>query len=184
MLKNIDRWAVIAQLIKNLRENQGWAGETHIQKTTFFLQALLKVPTGYTFVLYKHGPYDFDLHDDLGRMLTNSVLVLDHQPPYGPRFRVDSIGDNVIQLGSKTVKQYSKEITFVADNLARKDVRELERLGTALLLKDEIPNLDQVALASKMVDLKPHVTEHLASIAVREILKIEEDAKSEGLIDN
>ena len=65
MLGKIDRWAVVAQLVKVIRMNQGWAGETHIQKTLFFLQELLQVPTGYDFVLYKHGPYDFDLHDDL-----------------------------------------------------------------------------------------------------------------------
>ena len=183
MLGKIDRWAVVAQLVKVIRMNQGWAGETHIQKTLFFLQELLQVPTGYDFVLYKHGPYDFDLHDDLGTMLTNSILALDHQPLYGPRFRVGKLGDKVIQLGNHVVDQYKGEIKFVADTLGDKDVRELERLGTALLLKKQFPLLAQANLSSKLVELKPHVQERLASVAVREVFKIEEDAKAEGLID-
>ena len=182
MLSNIDQWAVIARLIKDLRENEGWAGETHIQKTLFFLQELLEVPIDYDFVLYKHGPYDFDLHDDLGMMLTNSILALDHRPPYGPRFRVESIGNRVIQNGSPAVEEYRERIKFIADTLSNKDVRELERLGTALLLRNEFPDLDQATLASKIVELKPHVRENMASDAVREVFKIEEAAKTAGLI--
>ena len=50
-LENIERWALVAKLVQGMREKRGWAGETHIQKTLFFLKHLLQVPVGYTFVL-------------------------------------------------------------------------------------------------------------------------------------
>ena len=178
MLADIQKWAVIAQQIKCLRENDGWAGETHIQKALFFLQELLHVPMGYDFVLYKHGPYDFDLHDDLGSMLNNLIVALDHHPPYGPRFRLGSYGDRVIQLGNDAVEKYKDEIEFIADNLSNKDIRELERLGTALLLREEFPDYDHTTLATSLVELKPHVPESLAYSAVQEFLAIEKQAKS------
>ena len=182
MLGNMDRWAVVARLVKNMRANEGWAGETHIQKALFFLQELLQVPSGYHFVLYKHGPYSFDLNDDLGMMLTNVILALEPRPPYGPSFGLGDIGDKVIQQRVQAVDQYSGQLEFIVDTLGTKDVRELERLGTALLLKKGLPSFDQMTLASKIVELKPHVPEDLAFDAVREVAKIEKDAKAKGLI--
>ena len=182
MLGNLDRWAIVAQLVGDMRENEGWAGETHVQKTLFFLQELLQVPSGYNFVLYKHGPYSFDLHDDLGRMLTNSVLELEPRPPYGPSFGLEDVGERVIQRRKQVVNQYSAQVEFIVATLGTKDVRELERLGTALLLKKGCPSSDEVTLASKIVELKPHIPENLAFDAVREVAKIEQDAKTKGLI--
>ena len=184
MLSNVERWVVIGELVRSLREHQGWAGETHLQKTLYFLQELLQVPLGYDFVLYKHGPYDFDLHDELGGMLSNSILALEHMPPYGPRFRVDEIGEKLIHQRKTEIALYSPRINFIAETLSKKDIRELERLGTALLLKREFPGLDQASLTSKIVEAKPHVPQNLAIDAVREVLKMEGSAKGKGLISS
>ena len=183
MLENMDRWAVVAQLIKSMRGNQGWAGETHVQKTLFFLQEMLQVPSGYEFVLYKHGPYSFDLHDDLGRMLTNSVLALEPRPPYGPSFGLQSVGENLIQRRTLILERYSEQIKFIVETLGKKDVRELERLGTALLLRKEFPGVDQETFAAKIVEHKPHVPENLAFDSVREVSRIEENARAAGVME-
>ena len=182
MLGNIDRWAVVAELVNGMRANEGWAGETHIQKALFFAQELLRVPCGYHFVLYKHGPYSFELHDDLGRMLTNSILGLEPRPPYGPSFKLENIGDNIIHQREQAVNQYSAQSKFIVDTLSTKDVRELERLGTALLLNKEFPNVDQATLASKIVERKTHVPDHLALDAIRDVAEIEQAARAAGLI--
>ena len=60
--------ALLAELIEKLQENGSWCGETHVQKCAYFLEDLLGVPVGCEFVLYKHGPYSFDLHDALIEM--------------------------------------------------------------------------------------------------------------------
>jgi hypothetical protein len=38
--------AVLLSLIQQLRENGSWCGETHIQKSAYFLQEMLGVPLG------------------------------------------------------------------------------------------------------------------------------------------
>ena len=184
MLSNVERWVVIGELVRGLREHQGWAGETHLQKSLFFLQELLQVPMGYEFMLYKHGPYDFDLHDELGGMLTNSLLALEHRPPYGPRFRVGESGERLVHQRKNDIDLYSQHIEFVAETLSKKDIRELERLGTALLVKKEFPDIDHGTLASKIVELKPHVLQNLAIDALREVSKIEQEAKAKSLISS
>jgi hypothetical protein len=183
MLTNIERWAVIAQLVKDIRDNRGWAGETHIQKILFFLQELLNVPGGYRFVLYKHGPYSFDFHDDLARMLSNFILSVEPRPGYGPSFGLGETGDNVIDRGTKVVAQYQRQLQFIVGVLGTKDVRTLERYGTALLLRSKYPGFDDATLGDKIVELKPHITTPLANEAVRAVAEIEDKAKAEGLIE-
>jgi uncharacterized protein YwgA len=183
MIGQIEKWALVADLVQKMRDAGGWAGQTHIQKTMFFLQELLEVPSGYNFVLYKHGPYSFDLRNDLGRLRANLALDIELQRPYGASFKLGDIGNNVINSGAPTVDQYDNELQFVVDALAKKDVRELERLGTALLVKGRHPNCDEAFLANKIVELKPHITTTLAIEAVRAVAEIKGKAKAEGLIE-
>ncbi len=182
MLSNIDRWAVVAEIVRGMRAKGGWAGETHLQKTLYFIQEMLQVPCGYDYVLYKHGPYSFDLHDDLARMLTNSILGIEPRPPYGPSLRVEDVGVSVIKRRSLTVNQYEKQIMFATETLGTKDVRELERLGTALLLKRRDPSLGEASLANEIVQHKPHVPENLALDAVKEVTNIELAAKAAAVL--
>ena len=64
-MERLQRAAVLLSLIEQLKDRGSWCGDTHIQKTTYFLQELLKVPLGFEFILYKHGPYSFDLEDEI-----------------------------------------------------------------------------------------------------------------------
>ena len=56
MQTRMEQWGIVAKLVETMRSDNSWAGETHIQKTMFFLKNVLKVPTLYDFVLYMHGP--------------------------------------------------------------------------------------------------------------------------------
>src|SRR5437773_6101487 len=77
--------AIVAALTHRLRSRGSWCGETHIQKATYFLQELLQVHTGFEFILYKHGPFSFDLRDTITEMRADGVLEIHQQPyPYGP----------------------------------------------------------------------------------------------------
>ena len=64
-LDRVRNGVVITRLIETLRERGSWCGETHVQKAAFFLQELMEVPTRFHFILYKHGPFSFDLRDEL-----------------------------------------------------------------------------------------------------------------------
>ena len=51
-----ERRALVCLLVKEMGQTDSWAAETHIQKCVYFLQEMMKVPVGYDYILYKHGP--------------------------------------------------------------------------------------------------------------------------------
>ena len=79
------RAAILTELMDQLRANGSWCGETHVQKATYFLQEVLGVPTGFEYILYKHGPYSFDLTADLTALRADFLMEFNHRSPgYGP----------------------------------------------------------------------------------------------------
>ena len=85
-MERFGRAAVLLSLIEKLRDGDSWCGETHVQKGTYFLQDLLGVPLEFDFILYKHGPFSFDLSDEISWMRANDLLRLQpQQRPYGPK---------------------------------------------------------------------------------------------------
>src|SRR5579859_5845387 len=90
-MKPAERMLLVAALASRMRDLGGWAGETHIQKCVYFFQRLLGIPVGYNFILYKHGPFSFDLRDDLGVLRRDGVLEVKVNPvPFGPSLDVTS----------------------------------------------------------------------------------------------
>jgi hypothetical protein len=78
-MNRLKRDAVILSLIENLKKKGSWCGETHILKATYFLQELFDLPLGFEFILYKHGPFSFDLSDEFTAMRADMLLKI--QPP-------------------------------------------------------------------------------------------------------
>ena len=182
MLTAVEQWAFVARLVEKMRENHGWAGETHIQKAMYFLHSMFKAPVSYQFELYKHGPYSFNLHDDLGRMRANRILDVQPQAPYGPSFGLGSLGEISIRRGRNAVETYGPQIDYVAETLGIKDVRTLERYATALFVIDERPGTDRGVLARRIIELKPHIQLDDAIEAVESVVRIEAEARGRRLI--
>ena len=176
-----ERWALVAQLVSEMRENGGWAGETHIQKGLYFLQDLLNLPSGYDFILYKHGPYSFDLHDDLGRMRANLILDIEPHLPYGPSFDLGRRGKHVVSRGGENLSRFGPHIRFVADSFGDKDVRTLEGFATALYVKNENPDGSPRSWGDRVMALKPHISLIDAQTAITSVSEIEARAAEERL---
>ncbi|MCA8937399.1 MAG: hypothetical protein KDB68_14465 [Planctomycetes bacterium] len=180
-MKRIQRAAVLASLLKHLEEKGSWCGETHMQKATYFLQGLLEVPLGYDFILYKHGPFSFDLSDELGRLEADYLIEEVSQPrPYGPSYRLaDDAWKKLTHWEGQTIARAEGSIGFVADHLGDKNVSELERLATALYatIDDRAGAGNTVdARAKWIVGVKPHIALAQARDAVREVDSIMEAA--------
>src|SRR5690349_16049719 len=107
------RKVVLAALVDALHGHGGWAGETHVQKNAYFLEELLDVPFGYEFILYKHGPFSFDLRDELGGMRADTMLGLEPRPPYGPSLITTEVAASVEERFPKTLEKYQPAIDFV-----------------------------------------------------------------------
>ena len=182
MLTGLDQQALVVETIARLKAHGSWAGETHVQKSLFFLKNLLDVPFDYNFVLYKHGPYSFDLHHDVGKMRAYSFLDLEPRMPYGPSFAQGDMAKQMLARFDTTVRQYRDAIEFVAMNLGEANVRELERYATALYVKLEYPNTSPVQLANTMIELKPHITKEEAAVAIQYVEDLAKLAAQQNLV--
>jgi hypothetical protein len=177
---DLNQASLILNLALALRGNGSWAGETHIQKSGYFLNTLLKVPTGLNFILYKHGPFSFDLRELLTDMEAQGFIKWNSFPPYGPSIGEGPLGPLLREKFSSLSDQYKKQIDFVSRHLGQRNVASLERIATALYVSAHgaVGN----ARVGRIVDLKPHVDIVLAENAVEELDRIKNDALNERLI--
>ena len=172
-IQEAQRRALICSLIKAMREKGSWAGETHIQKCVYFLQEMLDVRVGYEYILYKHGPYCFDLQRELAVMRARLLLDVEPRYPYGPSFKLGLRGERSLEGAA----QYEVAIRFVAQNFSIRDVRELERLSTAFFVKTENSGLENNRVARQVNELKPHIDTATAREAVNEIDLLQLEAR-------
>ena len=178
-MKQLQRAATLVSLVESLRENKSWCGETTIQKASFFLQELTEVPLEFEFVLYKYGPYSFELTDELTALRADSILALEvPDPSYGPSYFPGGMSGFVLERFPKTVNRCKEQVQFVAERLGSKGVAELERLATALYVRLRDKEKSGVtARANEIVRLKPHIRKPDAELAVREIDKMWDEAQ-------
>lgn len=166
-MDRLRRAAILTRLIQELRTNGSWCGETHIQKATLFLQELMNVPVGFDFILYKHGPFSFDLRDELTGYRADDLVALEPQWPYGPRISATEHSNYIQKLFSKTILQYQNNISFVGQKLGDQGVAELERVATALFItRKRLPKGSVHERAEELSRLKPHVNLEAAMAAV------------------
>jgi hypothetical protein len=176
-MDRIKKAALLLRLIDKLRDKGSWCGETHIQKAVYFLQRLMGVPTEFEFILYKHGPFSFDLRDELTALRADVLIRLEPQWPFGPRIVPTDRSLYIQSLYSKTLATFDDRIGFVAEKLGDKGVAELERLATAFYVTERV-GTDRPAdeRAEELTRLKPHVTPGNAMSAIEEIDKIMKEA--------
>ncbi len=162
------RAAVLTRLTERLREEGSWCGETHVQKVVFVIQELLEVQFGFQFILYKHGPFSFDLRDELSSLCADDLLTYQPQsPPYGPKLAILPNVKALHERFPRTLAAHAAKIDFVCEHFADKGVGELERLATALwVTRREETDGSIGQRAKKLNALKPHVSIDEAKAAI------------------
>lgn len=179
-MSNLSQSCLILDLALALKENGSWAGETHIQKGSYFLDTLLAVPTGVRFILYKHGPFSFELRELLTDMEALGFIKWNTIPPFGPSVSEGHFGSQLRAKFSSLSGQYKPQIDFVARHLGQRNVASLERIATALYVSEE--GYAGGSRVARLLELKPHVGALLAEKAIEEFDQIKEDGVKEGLI--
>lgn len=174
-MKDSQREALVLDFVRRLKAADSWCGETHIQKSTYFLQELMGVPLDLNYIFYKHGPFSFDLNDRLTALRGNGLVELRSHPPYGPHLHTTALADQRLDLFPKTIGQYASAMDFVVGKLASKNVAELERLSTALYVRLELPDQDEAVRAKRITQLKPHVSNQEALDALRDVEGFEQE---------
>lgn len=162
--------AILAELVSRLRSVGNWCGETHVQKTVYLLQSACQVSMGYSFVLYKYGPYSFDLELDIARLLGRRMLKQEPStPPYGPRLKATTVMSKHVSRYPDAICRHSEDISRVVQFVGRRGAAELERLTTALYVIERHGEESIEARARRINELKPHVSVELATEALREL---------------
>jgi uncharacterized protein YwgA len=110
-----------------------------------YLAQQFKITDGehYTFRLYLHGPYSFELDQDL--LLMEAFDVLAKAPDaqgYGARYSVPPA-------------KATEPVLVLARALAKKNVRQLESIATSEYVISETGQFD----ARRVREIKPHLTE-------------------------
>lgn len=162
--------AVLAGLLQRLREHESWGGETHIQKAAYLLRELRGVPFTFDFILYKHGPFSFELRDELSAMQADRLIEREpRRPPYGPQLRVTERGLALEQRMGKTMSRYGEDIDWIAAWLGSRGVADLERLATSMWMSRHHPGASRQERANRLIEVKPHIDFQDALAAVQEI---------------
>ena len=162
--------AILAGLSKRLMGNGSWAGETHVQKSAYLLSELREVDFNFHFILYKHGPYSFELHDELSTMTAEDLLEpLAPSPRYGPRLLVTPRGQELETRLQKTMERYGESLDWIADVIGSRGVVDLERLATAMWVTRQQSDGSVRSRAQALIDLKPHIALDDAIESVEEI---------------
>jgi len=177
-MKPMQRYAVLLALMGHLRSRGSWCAETHVQKTTYFVQELLGVPLGFDFIFYKHGPYSFDLTDELTAMTADQVLGVKAREPYGPTLIATEGGQRLLDRHPVTLGHYEAPLRFAAERLARKNVNELEQISTALYVTKEGKTDGSVeGRAARIHALKDHIPLEEARAVVNAVDRTITEAK-------
>jgi hypothetical protein len=172
--------AVIVGLTRRLKEQGSWSGETHIQKAAYLLHALTGVRFDFDFIFYKHGPFSFELRDELSAMRADRLIDRETQSPrYGPRIFVTDRGIEIEQRFQRTMARYGEQLDWITSRLGDRGVMDLERLATALWVTRQMGEDTSIHERAEAVqELKPHVSVHTATEAVVEIDQLINEASS------
>lgn len=174
-MKESQREAVVLDFVRRLRAAGSWCGEAHIQKSTYFLQEFMGVPLGFNYIFYKHGPFSFDLNDQLTALRGNGLVELRSDAPYGPHLDASATADDYLGLFPQTIGQYEAGMDFVVRKLASRNVAGLEMLSTALFVRIELPDQGDGVRARRINELKPRVSVQEAISALHEVAGFEEE---------
>lgn len=174
-MERLSNNAITLKLLDSLRAHGSWSGETHLQKAAYLLKEMYKVPLSNEFVLYKHGPFSFDLREELAQLRTARQIQVEPQPaPFGPKLGFSSVGENLLQRLQHRWQPYKDQIVQVANWLSGYGVKKLEQLATAWYVVSESPSGDRVAWQNRLQEIKPHVGEEDAQAAIAEVLEKKE----------
>lgn len=126
---------------------------THIHKLLFFAQRWGIVDETFPYSLYLHGPYSYDLDQELLELEAFERVQKFRDPAgYGARYKVDGI-------------EVMEQLKRLAQWLGPKSTRSLEALATA----EYVDEADASRCLAAVREVKPHLTEAEVRAAVDEV---------------
>jgi len=162
---------LLLAVIERLNSYGSWTGKTHVQKTVFLLDAAKKLEMPFKFVLYKHGPYSFDVENELQEMRSYGAIQSVSVSSYGVTLKPSQNADWLKAQVTLTSEQ-EQQIEQMCEFVSTRNVTELERLATAAWIRTQEHITDPERIAGRLHELKPHISVAEALQADHEIAPI------------
>ena len=163
--------SLVLRTMNKMWENDSWCGETHIQKNVYLLQELMEISFQWNFVLYKYGPFSFDLSYLIAEVHSCALVELVPEWGFRPRIRVTKLGEDFFGEDDELHCRLDGQIEFVVRELASKNVDELEGLTTGLYILRSKRYTDPAVhvRGARLSQLKPHIKPVAANAAIKSV---------------
>jgi uncharacterized protein YwgA len=160
--------ALLLAMIEKLRAQGSWTGKTHVQKAMFLVLEATPATPPFEFVLYKHGPYSFDIENELEQMKSYGAISQTPVAGYGV---VLNLGENAefVKKRSSLSPTEQESIARIAQFVGKKNVADLEKEATVAWIRNRENIRDTQAVAERIHDLKPHIPVADAAVADRTV---------------
>ena len=170
--------ALFSELLDRILVNNSWAGPVHLQKSMFFLQEMREVPLGYEFVLYRYGPYSFELQDEIEYIRGSGILKwrFHDSPKYATGLDTTEASRDIRDKLPKLMEKYEKDLAFVSENIGPMMSKQLERVSTSFYYRVKGVEGDK-EVAREVLKVKPHID---YPDAVEAAQKVRQFAKQSG----
>jgi uncharacterized protein YwgA len=156
-MERFERESLLTMLVEALNQRGSWSGNTHIQKSAFFLQDLGETPLDYDFVIYRYGPFSFELRDDINDMRVINILDRYLVPAgYGVHYCLGSTAKVLLDAYKEKVGKYEKDINFIVEKFGSLSASELELLATLRYVFKIVEDLPEEKIFDIICKLKPH----------------------------
>lgn len=168
-MKRLEKSAIILSLLEKLKNKGSWCGETHVQKAVYFLEEVLGVDLSFEYVLYKHGPYSFELSTHLKEMMADNFIDLEPTAPLGCHLVEGDMGGVLKERFHDVIEPYKGALNIIADFFNSKGVADLEKEATALYSIKRKPEMNDKKRAAFIHSKKPHISEEVAMSAISSV---------------
>ncbi len=169
--------ALVSELLDRIRANNVWAGPVHLQKSMFFLQEMRGVPLDFEFVLYRYGPYSFELQDEIEYIRGSGFLkwFFHDSPGYATGLETTEASRNIRDKLPKLMDKYEDDLAFVSENIGPMRSMQLERVSTSFYYMVKGLEGDE-DIAREVCKVKPHIDYSDAAEAVQQVRQFAEQS--------
>ena len=175
------QYALIVLLTEKMQENRQRFGKTALQKLIYLLQTVFKVPVGYQYSLYIHGPFCSELMDDLDYVsCIGGVAVTMDQGSNGYSISPAHDAALIKNKAQDFLTTYQPQIKKLLAEFGSMRVRDLELRSTIIFVdRDAVTSNREITrndFIQEIKSIKPH-------FSYEEIKEAMEELESHGYIE-
>jgi uncharacterized protein YwgA len=155
------QYALIVVLAEKMYDKGYWFGKTALQKLVYLLETVYKVPCGYQFSLYIHGPFCGELMDDLDYVNALGGVSVNFDHRINGYSISPAAGGKIIKSKAEDfLATYEAQIDKLLDDFGAMKARDLELCSTIVFVDRDAQkkkrNLTRKEFIQEVQSVKPH----------------------------